>query len=268
MSSILAAALAGAAGGVVGAGVAWVLSRVLPNKPNWLAFTPIAFAMLAVALVRNLEPSQGEQALAALDESATIQALKAHYPDDYAKLASRVRAAAATAGPQDAQALVGGVLGEVMTRQRPKANQETARALYAVTRMEGQALRALDPTACAAFLDGKDTSAALANVITPEIVARDRQAAAALLAQTAKSPQPPAAAIPMDQLLNLSVEAVSTLPDRDQDVAIAVLKAARDPATPEEGRVMCDFNLALADAILSRPPTVAGQLVRGIWAMR
>lgn len=268
MSSILVAALAGAAGGVIGAGVAWGLSRVLRKQPKWLTFAPIACAMLAVALVRSLEPRPGDQALTALDESPTIQALKAHYPEDYAKLASQVREVAASATPQEAQGVVGGVLNDVLTRQRAKANAESARSLYAVTRMEGQALRAVDPAACAAFLDGKDASAALGKVLTPEIVARDREASAGLLVQTAKSPAPPPAAMPMDQLVKLSMEAVSTMPDAEQDVAIAVLKAARDPATPEEKRIMCDFNLALADAILSRPPPVAGEFVLGLWAMR
>jgi len=260
------AALAGAAGGAVGAGVTWGLSRVLRSQPKWLTAVPIAFAILAVSLVRNLEPGPGEQAMAALDESPTIQALKAHYPDDYAKLAAKVRAVAATASPQEANALVGGVLNDVLMRQRAKADTSSARALYAVTRMEGQALRAVDPAACAAFLDGKDASATLDKVLTPEIVARDREATSRLLVQTATTPAPPAAGLPTDQLVKLSMEAVSTLPGADQDVAIAVLKAARSPANPEENRVMCDFNLALTGAILSRPAPVAGELVRGLWA--
>lgn len=268
MSSILVAALAGAAGGAVGAGIAWSLSRVLRKKPIWLTFAPIACAVLAVALVRNLEPSPGEQAMAALDESPTIQALKTHYPEDYAKLATRVQGVAASASPPDASDVVGGVLNDVLARQRAKANAASAHALYAVTRMEGQALRAADPAACAAFMDGKDASAALGKVLTPEIVARDREASSGLLVQAAATPARPTAAMPMDQLLKLSVEAVSTMPDADQDIAIAVLEAARDPATPEENRIMCDFSLALADAILARPPAIAGELVRGLWAMR
>jgi hypothetical protein len=264
----LVAALAGAAGGAVGAGVVWGLSRVLGKQPKWATFVPIACAMAAVALVRNLEPTPGEQAMAALDESATIQALRTHYPEDYAKLATRVHAVAASAGHEEASGVVSGVLSDVMARQRAKANVESARGLYAITRMEGQALRAADPAACAAFMDGRDASTALGKVLTPDIVARDREAAAGLLVQTAEAPAPLAAAMPMDQLLKLSMEAVSTMPDTDQDLAIAVLKASRNPATPEENRVMCDFNLALADAILSRPPAVAGGFVRGLWAMR
>lgn len=267
MSSILVAAMAGAAGGAVGAGVVWGLSRVLRNPPKWLQLAPIAFALLAVSLVRNLEPSPGEKAMATLDESPTIQALKAHYPDDYAKLASDVRAVAGTASPQEANGIVGGVLNDVLMRQRAKADANSARVLYEVTRMEGQALRAVDPVACAAFLDGRDASA-LGKVLTPEIVARDREATSRLLVQTATAPAPPATAMSLDQLVKLSREAVSSLPEADRDVAIAVVKDARHPATPEESRVMCDFNLALMETILSRPAPAAGELVRGLWARR
>lgn len=266
MSSILVAALAGAAGGAVGAGVVWGLSRVLRNSPKWLQFTPIAFALLAVSLVRNPGPSPSEQAMATLDESPTIQVLKAHYPEDYAKLASDVRAVAGTASPQEANGIVGGVLNDVLMRQRAKADANSARGLYEITRMEGQALRAVDPVACAAFLDGMDASAALGRVLTPEIAARDREAMSRLLVQTATAPAPRATAMPLDQLVELSREAVSTLSKADQDVAIALIEAARNPATPEESRVMCDFNLALMETILSRPAPAAGELVRGLWA--
>jgi hypothetical protein len=155
-----------------------------------------------------------------------------------------------------------------MARQRGKANAESARSLYEVNRMEGRALRTADAAACAAFLDGRDASMALGKVLTPEIVKRDREASAGVLIQTATAPAPPAAAMTVDQLAKLSMEAVSTLPDADQDIAIDVLKTERAPATADEHRVMCDFSLALADTILSRPPAEAGELVRRIWAMR
>lgn len=265
MTSILVAALAGAVGGVVGAGFVWGLSRVLQNPPKWLQLTPLAFALLAASLVRNFGPDPGERALATLDESPAIQALKDHYPDDYAKLASNVRAVAGAASSQEANAIVGGVLSDVLMRQRAKADANSARGLYEVTQMEGQALRAVDSVACAAFLDGRDASA-LGKVLTPEIVSRDREATSRLLIQTATAPAAPATQMSMDQLVELSKEAVSSLPDADEAAAIALIRSGRHPTTPEESRVMCEFNLAFMDTILSRPPAVAGELVRGLWA--
>jgi hypothetical protein len=201
-----------------------------------------------------------------LSEVPLAQVIKAHYPDDYRSLGARLRAHA-NPRPEQLDSAMEETLGALMRRQRPKANAESSYALYAAARAEGGALRQVDPAGCTMFMDGKGAPPSLDRVLTPELKARDFAAASRLLTQTASKPAPPAKPMTMEELLPLGQEAISTLPEGDQDLVIKVLKEARDAASAEESRVMCDFNLALADVILSRPQPAAGALIRSLWAM-
>jgi hypothetical protein len=265
MEAIYAAVLAGAAGGAVGIGVVWVLSRILKSPPRWLSLIPVFFALLVVSLTRSAHPSASDPPIVAVDMIPTGQALKSHYPEDYAKLERAV--ARARTGDEVVQAL-DGTATAVLGRQRALANEQSSYAMYEVARDEGRALREVDAGDCAAFMDGHGSNEALAKALTPALMAKERGATAQLLTQAAVAPAPPAKAMALDELVKLSSEAVSTLPVAEQDVAIRVLREARDPRTPEEQRATCDFNLALADVILSRPRVAAGRLVRALWAMQ
>lgn len=265
MNSILMGALAGAVGGLVGAGVAWIAARFLRRTPKWLPIVPALFAVAAVSLARAQQPNLGDQMMAGLDKTATVQALKTHYPKDYQRLETRVRGASA---PSDAGAAFAEIFADVMMRQRPLADAEQSYALFQVSLDEGRALRRIDPMGCALFLDGRGAPASLAKVLTPRMQARDEKVAAQVLAQAATKPAALSAPMPLDDLIALSVEAVATLPDADQKQVAAIFTDERDPQTPEEGRVMCDFNIARAEAILARPKPVAGAMVRAIWAMK
>ena len=53
--------------------------------------------------------------------------------------------------------------------------------------------------------------------------------------------------------------ALETLSEADQEVALEVLRAGRDPASAAEDRIMCAFNLAVADRYLALPPAEGGE---------
>jgi hypothetical protein len=266
MNPILVAALAGAGGGAIGAGVAWALERLLNRRPKWLTLIPVFLALLAVSLSRTLQPSVEDQALAGLDTFPSIRALKTHYPDDYSKLEAGVRAAVRADSLAASDAAIAGVLGEVLRRQRPKADAESSYALFQVSREEGSAIRAIDPEGCIAFMEGRGARQSLAKVLTPQIQARDAEATSRMLEQTASRPAPRSKPMTLDESARFAIQAVSTLPAQQQDVVIKILEEERAPATPVEVRAMCDFNIAVADAILSQPRALAGATVRALWA--
>lgn len=263
MGGVLVAAAWGAGGGILGAALAWAFAKALKRRPGWLSALPVVCIAVAVVIGRGQQPRMEEQVLAQLNDLPSVRAIKTYYPDDYNRLAAQVRALSVQSSPAEAQSAVGDVLAMVVTRQRPKANAESALGLYKVTRAEGDALRRISPSECAAFMDGRPAPS-LARAMTPEIEAQDFAAAARLLEQTAKRPEPPAMAMADHELLALGSEALAMLTDVEQDVVIRVLKSEADPATREEARIMCDFNLALADVIIARPD--AGTLVRRLWA--
>jgi len=55
--------------------------------------------------------------------------------------------------------------------------------------------------------------------------------------------------------------------DGDQDAVIRILQEGRGSETESEHRLMCDFYLAQADALLAGPPAAAGECIRAYWAM-
>lgn len=223
--------------------------------------------MMALAIVISGCSRRAElvaERMVALDAIAPVHALRTYYPDDYDRLFDRVRAAETDA---DVIAATDKVLGDVILRQRPKADAQTSRELFVVAQAEGRALQATDPLGCASLLDGRGAQG-LAKVLTPAMVAQGRAASAKLLAQTATRPQPPAQAMTADRLLEVSMQAVSTLPEEQQETVLRLLRSEKDPATLEEGRAMCAFSLALTGVVLAPSPQAAGDQVRAFWAMQ
>lgn len=261
----LMAAVAGAVGAGLGMVVAWGLEKTLKRRPQWLTYLPVVFVAATVGLAQGLQPAFAADVTTAVDTAPAVQSLKTYYPEEYRRLATEIRAA--SGAPDRVRAAVAAAVGGVVFRQRPKADAEASYALYEVARLEGGLLKPSDPEGCAAFMDGKGAPG-LGKVLTDEVRTKDEAATQRLLAQTATHPAAPATPMVMDDLVKLSSEALSTLPEAEQDLAISVLQSEKDPATPEENRAMCDFHLALADTILSRPPAVAGTIIRSLWAIR
>jgi hypothetical protein len=266
MSSILTSALTGAAGGMAGAGVAWIVGRLLGRRPAWLNLLPIVAIGVALAIVRSLQPSFGDRLMASLDELPSVQALKAYYPADYETLRSKAAAFPAGGAPEDARALTAGVFATVLQRQFPKADAASTYGLQQVTRAYAGALHGVDARGCYDMMEGKGAPPSLARVRTTEIERKDMESTTRFLVQTATKPARPATPMEFDELLRISSAALATMPDADQDVAIAVLREERDPRTPEEYRIMCAFNLALTDQLLAMTPTVGGEKLRAMQA--
>jgi hypothetical protein len=232
---------------------------------TWHGRRGLAALGLALALCGCGPPDAG--VMAELDRVPAVQAIKRFYPDDYQRLDHDIRALGAGGSVTARQAALASVVQGVILRQRPKADADSAYGLYAVTRAEGAALRQIDPAGCASFLEGRG-AASLGRALTPELVARDSEATTSLLAQTRARPADPAAPLREDDLVALMAQAASTLPAPERATIAAIFKAERDPATAEENRVLCDFDLALADLVLARPKPEAGALVRSIWALQ
>jgi hypothetical protein len=268
MSSVMTAVIAGAMGGAIGGAISTLIARRMRRRPRWLAAFPVGFALLAVGVIRAAERAPAANIMAALDRRPDVALLKTYYPEDYARLGRQVAALSSSAKPADIKAVTDQVVGDVVERQRPKANAETSRQMYIVTHSEGLALRAFSPAACSAFMDGAGRAEDLAMVMTPALLAQDIAMTRLLLIQTATRPAPPVPAMSTDDLAALSQPALSRLNDADQDVVIRVLQEQRGSQSELEHRVMCDFYLAQADAILQAPPAIAGARVRALWAIR
>lgn len=267
MDSILMSALAGAAGGAAGAGIAWLVGRVRGRQPKWLAILPVIGIGIALAAARSLQPSLGERVMTGIDELPSVEALKTYYPEDYDTLRSKVIAYTGAGGPDGMRIITAGVFSEVLRRQSPKADAQSVYGLRLVTRGYAGALRDVDARGCFDMMEGKAAPPSLAKVSTSALEAQDMEATTRLLVQTATKPAAPAAPMSFDELLGLSSAALATLPDKDQDVAITVLREERDPRTPEEDRIMCAFNLAFADQLLALTPAVGGEKMRAMHAM-
>lgn len=262
MSSILTAVIAGAVGAAMGGVVSTLIARRTGRRPGWLVAFPVGFALVTVGMVRAADPIPKADIMAALDRRSDVELLKTCYPEDYARLGRQVTALPSSAKPSDIRALTDQVVGDVVERQRPKANGETSRQMYILAHSEGRALRAFSTAACSAFLDGAGRAEDLAMMMTPELRAQEAATTRLLLTQTATKPAPPAAAMSNDDLA-----ALNTLNDADQDVVIRVLQEQRGSRSGLEDRVMCDFYLAQAEEILRAPPAVAGARVRALWAI-
>lgn len=267
MSSIVTAVIAGAVGGAMGGVVSMLIARRMGRRPGWLVAFPVGFALVTVGMVRAADPIPTADIMAALDRRPDVELLKTYYPEDYARLERQVTALPSTAKPSDIRALTDQVVGDVVERQRPKANGETSRQMYILAHAEGRALRAFSPAACSAFLDGAGRAEDLAMVMTPQLRAQEVSATRLLLTQTATKPSPPSAAMSTDDLAALSQRALSKLNDDEQDAVIRVLQEERGSRSELEHRVMCDFYLAQAEEILRAPPAVAGARVRALWAI-
>jgi hypothetical protein len=268
MSPMLVSALAGAAGGVVGAGLAWLVERILGRQPRWLPGLPVFAIGIALGVVHVLRPTFGDRLMAGIDQFPSVQALKAHYPDDYDALRAKARAFAVGGTPDDARALTAGVFATVLRRQLPKMDAESIYALQKVTRAYAGALRDVDARGCYDMMEGERAPPTLAKVRTTEMDREDMEATTRILVQTATRPAAPATPMTFDELLHMSSAALATMPERDQDVAITVLREERNPRTPEEHRIMCAFELALADEFLALGPAAGGEKMRAMQAMR
>lgn len=267
MNPILTSALSGAAGAAAGAGIAWLVGRLLRRRPGWLPILPVLGIGIALAIARSLQPSFGDRLMVEMDDLPSVQALKAHYPADYEALRSSVRGLPADARADDVRARTAEVFARVLRRQIPKADAESIYALQQVTRSYSAALRDVDARGCVAMMEGDSAPPTIAEVRRPDIERADMSATARVLIQTATKPAPPPTPMPFEDLLRLSAAALATLPERDQDVTIAILREERDPRTPEENRIMCDFNLALTDQLLALPPREGGAKIRAMMAM-
>lgn len=267
MDDLTATAVWGAVGAALGTGVAWLIAKALRRSPRWLLVIPVAFMATAAAAERVSRPLPADDVLAALAQSPAVRALKMHYPDDYSRLEARIRALGPKGSTGEIDRALGETLGPVMLRQRAKADADVSYDLYEVSRAEAEALGKSNPAACAAHMEGRGSPAELVRAVPREVLDRDRRLSTHLLVQTATTPAPPVPAMSIDELVKLSFEGMAKMSDADQDVAIAILREERDPATPDEARIMCDFYLGRAAVILARPKPVAGDLVRRMWAM-
>lgn len=267
MDPMLMNVMFGAAGGAAGAGIAWLIGRAMGRRPAWLALAPAVGIGIAIAVSRSLQPSFGDELVARLDELPTVRALRAHYPADYRDLESKIRGLPDGAKPADVERTTAEAFASVLQRQLPKADAEHMYALHRVIRDYAGALRTTDPAACVRVTEGTASPMSFAAARSPDLVRRDMEATAQILIQSATRPSAAPAPMSFDELLRFSSAAMATLPDRDQDLAIAVLQSERDPQTAEEARVMCAFNLALSDRFLALPPAEGGAKIRAMLAM-
>jgi len=218
--------------------------------------TALALTILVAAALPGCAPAN--EPASQLDEVAWVKVLKARYPQDYAQL----RDAVATAPDPSAWATVAGqTLEALVNRQRSKMNTDTARAMFVLRRDQGRALQAVDAAGCAAFMDGQGTPASFSQIVTPQMAKRDHEVMAQLFEQTAIAPAAPPPRLDMDILVQLSLGAMSRFTDSDRNLVIDVLRTARNPATPDEARVMCAYHVALADHLLAMPQSEANPLI-------
>lgn len=243
------------------------VERRINRRPAWLAAIPVTLGVVAAGVVGASQTGGSPDRMRELDKAQNVDLLKRYYPDDYDRLARRITALPASADNAQAATVVDTVLGEVVDRQRPHADNAISREMLDVARTEAVALRSASARACSAFMDGAGRSEDLEKVMTPDLRARDLAAARRMLVQTASAPEPRAIPMSVETLFALSRPALEAMAEADQDLVITVLREGRMSETPEEHRVMCDFYIAQAAQILSGPPDVVGARVRAFWAM-
>lgn len=98
MDAIVQGAMAGAIGALLGGGLAWAIRRIAGKKPAWTRLLPVAGVAVVLAVWRMVPNDPHVQALAALDKTLSVAALKEHYPADYALLKQAVMGIGKSAG--------------------------------------------------------------------------------------------------------------------------------------------------------------------------
>lgn len=222
---------------------------------------------LATACGAVEDPRFGEKLMAGIDDLPSVGVLKTHYPDDYERLRAEIRSLRQTGSLEDVERAVSGVFLEVSARQYAKADAESVYGMYRVIRNYAAALQEIDPKGCVGLLEGQPAPPSLARVVTREMQDADMAATARLLAQTAQRPAAPAEPMSMRDFALFAYPALATLPEADQEVALEVLRAGRDPASAAEDQIMCAYNLAVADRYLALPAAEGGELIRAYNAM-
>ena len=228
----------------------------------------LAIIGLAASTACAAEPATMERLMPALEaEHSRVRALKAHYPEDYERLKNRISGALNRRDETGIGQAMETTFGEVVRRQIDRADGETTYAIGRLLRYEAAILRSSDPQGCLDVLDGRSSPETQRKVLTSEAKVQDDAAMAQFLAQTALRPARPVQPIALEELLPHAFKALQTLPEGDQDLAIAILREKREPADAGEAKAYCAFRLALMDVFLAMPSAVGGEAMRRMAAM-
>jgi hypothetical protein len=161
------------------------------------------------------------------------------------------------------------VFTALLLKQTPLATNDNAYRLLRLTRDQTAAVRAVSPRDCASFASGKsDARADLGKALTKAEVDQDDKVRAAVLEQTAKSPQPPLQPLSEDRRTAIANGALQRLPAGERAATETMLATGRRPATDLEAQGFCDYQLAYYDQILQAPPGEAGAAFRSLIVSR
>jgi hypothetical protein len=265
---MLMAALFGAVFALIGGVIGKSLGRALklPERGAQIAMTvgAAAFVVLSrpaleVARGHGLAPRR-QTPLERIDADLTAQpefrAMKAYYPEDYAKITAAAKAKLDAGGREiDVANVVRSMLAQVLNRQLQLADDANTLAHLRLAGDEGQAAKAKSVDVCFQFAAGVTFDFDPSTTFPVELQKREQALSEAILKQSATAPaaRPDASAeadlrsairSAGEGLSEADIAAVRKLSDRTQVKAM----------TEAEKEAVCRFNAAISEALLKLPP--------------
>ena len=264
MESIIQGALFGAIGGAIVALIGWGIGKFTKKEQNWTGTITVMCIVMAISVGRVIQSDPHKAAMAEFDKLSTVAALKNHYPEDYLKLRTIVNSTPADASLIDAQNAIRPTISEIIQRQMPKANADSAFDFLQLVRDEGVALRAASPAACVALATGGAPQVDLASAFGPDLMKRDFDVTGRMLVQTATNPQAPPKPLDDKAAGDIVLAGLSRMSEGESSTALALLQASKAPASEAESLALCNFYIAMYESLLVEPKAIAGAKFRSL----
>ncbi|HYE45923.1 MAG TPA: hypothetical protein VEA44_09140 [Caulobacter sp.] len=277
---ILIAAGAAVVGGLLG----FVVGRAI-NQGTGLAIAIAVIGALGAGGVgwflanQDVIPRQQfDAARQAAEGLPEVQALKAHYPVDYAKLQNDLEMIKGERGGALAvNQTVRSNTNAVLLRETPKANDANILVLMKLKRDKAQALSAKSPAYCYDFTRNARLTFDVDAAIGPDLVKRERDAATAILIQAATDPVKDAEGairnpdkLPglikkyyQDELrYQIQDRVLATFPPADAKIISQLTGRKVSVSDPARQTLLCRYNIALIDEQLKLPAEKAAMVYR------
>ena len=189
---ILVGATLGAFGGLAGFGLAKFFAKVRDseNIPRWPSAIGAALAIaLSHPITAWLNRPTAESALLEMEKQEPFYAaIKANYPDVYAKIQSAIAESIESGDIATAKPKIRSLVFPLIARELPNASDDTLFSFASLMRDEGMELADLHPEACVALFKGGEPNPQL--FLTPAMSARENGIYNRLFSEHMKAGEP------------------------------------------------------------------------------
>lgn len=259
MNDILAAAIGGGFGGLLG-GLAGAGIDRLRKKPSRLAtYAGLALALVgARTAVAVTAPSIEQQ----LEASPAIRAIHRYYPETFAQMAASLKGVD-TSDQIALQDKIRPQLAALVATHHAQTDDASAEALGRLMLDETAALQAKSPEACAGLLTGGQIKVDMRTAMSPDILKRDSEVTAKLIEQVATHPAAPPTKLTDSEGRALAARALKKLSNEEAATVTPLLEQQRQPSNPREAHAYCSFYRAFFQSALETPGGVMRRLLAG-----